>query len=224
MAILSTLRMLTFGTSLVFSLIVLGLCANILSISGPLLVSPQLGLAVSILTLLTLVPMLVIDMTRKGLLTSWVIVELPALSILWVLWLSVGAETDAEDAVVSAFTDGSCDFFGDAQFTTVCNSYKALEAFGFLTWLILLAYTIVLLVFACIAQSRGNRAVWTSAVRDTDFFTKTAGNGEPSVNQYPGVQTPHENAYPPAGQQMYQNAPNPAQAMPQSGRVAYPQA
>ncbi|TDL29603.1 hypothetical protein BD410DRAFT_31663 [Rickenella mellea] len=234
MTFLNTLRLLTFGTSLGFSVIILGLCANILSLTLNLnnryFVFSAFGLAIGILTVLFLLPMLVIDLTRKGPMTSWIVVELPVLSVLWVLWLAVAADA-VSDVVASDLFSGSCDYL-NSKVNTVCNSYKAIEAFGFLTWLILMAYTIVLLVFACISQSRGNKAVWTSSVRDTDFLAYPNGKAAPSMNQYTGgsgaamPMPPQGHAYPPNGQQMpvYQNTPTPPQGMPYGGQVTYPQA
>jgi hypothetical protein len=81
-----------------------------------------------------------------------------------------------------------------------------------------MGYFFTLLVFAIIAMNRGNKTVWQSTVRDTDFM---AQNSSPNVamKEQQGVM---------AQQQVYsQQSYTPTNAYPQSpmstGQALYPQ-
>ncbi|KAA1466068.1 hypothetical protein DENSPDRAFT_876220 [Dentipellis sp. KUC8613] len=166
-------RVVVFAVSLLFSVIVLGLAADVISITEEFdfyWICMALAVATAVLTLATVVPMLVVDWLRRGAFTSLVIVEVVWLSILWILWLSTGAYAAWTDGVV--YPGSSCDYFSHTN-SQVCQEFKAIMAFSFLTWILLMAYTITLLVFAFIGQSRGNRT-WTSTVRDTTFLAPSS--------------------------------------------------
>ncbi|SJL01476.1 uncharacterized protein ARMOST_04798 [Armillaria ostoyae] len=199
MSFLPILRLTALVATLVFSIIVLGLSAHITYLTstyyGAYFTFAAMSIATACLTLLTLPVMIAIDITRKGAFTSMVVVELSWLGVLWVLWLTSAALT--ADANVNTFVSG-CGYINDV-INQACKEFNAVEAFGFLNWLILLGYTITLIVFAIIAVNRGNSGVWTSSTTATDFFAKGAYGGastvapekvnyapaQPSVVQYP---------------------------------------
>ncbi|KAK0490533.1 hypothetical protein IW261DRAFT_1546945 [Armillaria novae-zelandiae] len=196
MSVLTILRLGALVATLVFSIIVLGLSAHITYLTttyyGAYFTFAAMSIATACLTLLTLPVMIAIDMTRKGAFTSMVVVELSWLGVLWVLWLTSAAL--AADATSNTFVSG-CGYVNDL-INQACKEFNAVEAFGFLNWLILMGYTITLVVFAIIAANRGNSAVWTSSTTTTDFFAKGAYSGastvapekvtaQPSVVQYP---------------------------------------
>lgn len=54
----------------------------------------------------------------------------------------------------------------------ICSEAQAAEAFSFLAWIVLLAYWVLLLVFAIRA---GHSGVWTSGVHDAEFAPNNAG-------------------------------------------------
>lgn len=120
----------------------------------------SLGVATAVLTLVSVVPMFVIDFLRKGAATSFVVVELAVLGVLWVLWLATAADTA---------NFGSC-----SSTDTWCSQFQAAEAFSFLAWLALMAYWIILLVFAIIAANNGHGQIWFTGVTEADF---SAGGG-----------------------------------------------
>jgi len=141
----------------------------------------ELSLATSLLSMLSVAIMLVVDLLRQGSIFSYIVVEIVWLSILWVLWLSSGSYAAYTDGQVMAAFPGesNCDFgiFADPRDTQGCHEIKAIMAFSFLTWILLMSYTIMLLVLAIRAQERGNSA-WTSGVRDGVLFysvRKTTG-------------------------------------------------
>jgi len=169
-----------------------------------------LAIATSVLTLLIGPTFLVVDLMRTGAVTSLVCVELGVLSFLWVLWLSVGA--DAADVNSRVFPTG-CGFISE-RIDTACREFSAIVAFGFLTWIILFAYTIVLLVYAIIGSSRGHK-VWTSSVKQTDFLApsgaQTGGfHPEPVMQQgqLPQASTSPSPIYTTAPPQGYAGYPN----------------
>jgi len=136
--------------------------------------------------MLTVAIMLVVDMLRQGSIFSYIVVEIVWLSVLWVLWLSSGSYAAWTDGQITATFPGEsgCDFglFVDPRATQGCHEIKGIMAFSFLTWILLMSYTVTLLVLAMRSQERGNSA-WTTGVRDGVLFyslRKTTG-GAPQV-------------------------------------------
>ncbi|VDC04063.1 unnamed protein product [Peniophora sp. CBMAI 1063] len=168
-------RLVTFGCTLVFSVIVLGLSADALSITqtyeGSYFIWDALALAVSIITICSIVPMFVIDFLRRGAFTSLVVVEIGWLSVLWILWLATGAY--AADINQMVFGTISCSEFNTIT-SRFCSEWDAVEAFSFLTWIIILAYTVTLAVFVF----TGRRA-WRGSVRDTPAVAPVQEKSEP---------------------------------------------
>ncbi|KZV75117.1 hypothetical protein PENSPDRAFT_547321, partial [Peniophora sp. CONT] len=142
-------RLVTFGCTLAFSVIVLGLSADALSITttyeASYFIWDALAVAVSVITICSIVAMLVIDFLRRGAFTSLVIVEIGWLSVLWILWLATGAY--AADINQFVFGTSSCSDYNTIT-SRFCSEWAAVEAFSFLTWILLLAYTITLVFFA----------------------------------------------------------------------------
>jgi len=180
---LSTARLVTFSTTILFSVIVMSLSADLISLTTPIFYYKfsALALATSLLTMFSVGVMLVVDLLRQGSVFSYIVVEIGWLSILWVLWLSSGsyaAWTDGQ--LINAFPgESSCTFgfFSDSRAVQICQEIKAIMAFSFLTWILLMSYTVLLLLLAIRAQEQGNSA-WTSGVRDGVLFysiRKTTG-------------------------------------------------
>ncbi|OCB84531.1 hypothetical protein A7U60_g8517 [Sanghuangporus baumii] len=158
-----------------------------------------LSIAAAGLSVLLVTPMLIIDFMRRGAVTSWVVIELVVFSIISVVWLAGAAIaaagfdlnwltaytfpksckgldeliTSLEALAVSdpqqygEFLDVDLDSFG-----TLCRSHQAIEALGFLSWIILMGYAITLLISALVAKKRGHPAIWSSTVRDTRFLAR----------------------------------------------------
>ncbi|KAI0254220.1 hypothetical protein BJV78DRAFT_1186298 [Lactifluus subvellereus] len=151
---LLTARLVTFVTTILFSTIVFALSAALVSETGGLNFS-GFALATSLLTVVTVVPIFVIDMLRKGTFFSYIIVEIVSLKVLWIFWLSSGsyaAWTDSQmmGLACSFGIFGECispymafdmiqselvlpDVGGASQ---VCGEIKAVTAFSFLLWIL----------------------------------------------------------------------------------------
>ncbi|KAF8485100.1 hypothetical protein DFH94DRAFT_679586 [Russula ochroleuca] len=164
--VLSLVRMVTFGTTMLFSFIVLALSADYVSLVPVSTYNhfAALALFTALTTLLTVTPMLVIDMFRQGSFLSYIVVEIAWLSILWVFWLSCGSDAASFDSLLISASpaESSCAGFSGVLAET-CGEIKAIMAFSFLSWILLMAYTIVLLVLAIRAHQRGNSA-WTTSM------------------------------------------------------------
>jgi len=196
---LSTARVVTFATTLLFALIVMSLSANLISLTEPVFYYKfsALALSTSLLTLFTVTPMLVIDMLRQGSFFSFIVVEIVWLSVLWVLWLSSGsyaAWTDGQ--LIAAFpNESTCNFgfFSLQGAVQGCHEIKAIMAFSFLLWILLMAYTVMLLILAIRAHERGNPP-WTAGVRDGVLFypSRKAMGGAAQIQTIPaGIPLSH---------------------------------
>jgi len=213
--------------TMLFSVIVMSLSADLISLTTPAFTYnfSALALATSLLSMLTVAVMFVVDILRQGSIFSYVVVEIVWLSILWVLWLSSGSYAAYTDGQLTASFPGesSCDFgiFIDPRFTQGCHDIKGIIAFSFLTWILLMTYTVVLLVLAIRAQERGNSA-WTTGVRDGGLFypnRKTTG-GAPQV-QTALATVPQAYSLSPPQQALPQQPPL-QQSPPVQAYAAYP--
>jgi len=117
--------------------------------------------------------MFIIDMARQGSFFSYIVLEISWLSVLWVLWLATGSYAAWTDGQIidAAPDESSCNFglFSIPGVVQGCEEIKAIMAFSFLLWILLMGYTVTLLVLAIRAQERGNSA-WTTGVRDGVLF------------------------------------------------------
>jgi hypothetical protein len=194
---------------------------------GTVLTFSVIGIATGILTLLTLPVFVIVDLIRKGAFTSMILTELITSTILWVLYLTTGALASHAFVGITGCSSLSVADGYPANAETACQDGMAVEALSFLSMAILIVYSFVLLVFTFIATSRGNN-VWTSSVKDTNFFAPTA---EPKSEFQPGY-PPQQVTYtttpsaafgtPPVGtQHMYPNyhtgTPIPQQGIPFQG-------
>jgi len=177
-------RLATLGSICLFSLIVIGASSNyiaieltqVLSIDGVQVLPVQtpdalalLNVAVAAITILTVPPMIVVDILRRGAFTSMVLVELSWLGFLSILWIAAAGFT--VDSLANALA--LCDEPGNANVTvaqSICTDGRVSAAFGFLAWLALLGYTVTLLVMSIITHQKGF-PVWKSTVKDGKFIT-----------------------------------------------------
>jgi len=178
---LPVVRSVVLGVVLTLSFAVLGICAhiNFLTANGygyyyygvftdlVWTESGSMGIAVSVITIVSLIALIAVDLLRSGAFTSMVIVELVWLSVLWVLWLSAAS-------VIASWCG-----------TGLCSDYsRGAEALCFLIWIILLGYTVTLLTFAIIGSKQGKKA-WTSSVKDL----QTPATGTDTDAESPKSQT-----------------------------------
>ncbi|KAF8309163.1 hypothetical protein DL93DRAFT_1786422 [Clavulina sp. PMI_390] len=109
--------------------------------------------------------MLVIDFIHKGAPTSFVVVELGWIGVLWILWLTNSIY--ATKFGISAWGHSSADCIN--MFTSFCPQYQTAKSFSFITWIVLMNYWFLILVFSIRAHSMGNRDVWMTGVTVAEF-------------------------------------------------------
>ncbi|KAI0303076.1 hypothetical protein BC826DRAFT_328184 [Russula brevipes] len=188
-----TFRLVTFATTILFSVIVMSLSADLISMTAPgYFIFSALALAISLLTILTLTLMLIIDKLREGSIFSYAGVEIAWLTILWILWLTSGSYAAwTDNQLISGYPEeATCDF-GDLNDVGAdirfCHEIKAVIGFSFILWILLMAYTFTLLVLTLRARGRGHPA-WTTSVRD-GVLLHTAEKTTESAFQMPVAQT-----------------------------------
>jgi len=202
-------RTIAFGIASLFAFISLAMAAAVTQFTSKYTYGfysfAALAIATSILTLFTLPVLWFLSSFRKSAITSIVAVELGWTSFLWILWLSTGAST------ADAAWLGSCGAFYYDVAERMCRETQALTAFSFLTWIILLVYSVTFLVLVIRQHSRVNSNVWTNYIAETDFAAPPTANAgthaepkiAPSVENSPVVGGQY---YPPQNHQM---APQP---------------
>ncbi|KAF7288618.1 MARVEL domain-containing protein [Mycena indigotica] len=171
MVALPLVRLVVLSVALLFAVAGLGLGAALTSTTESLasvsLTYASLAIAAAVLTLISVVPMLVLERIRPGGPTSWLAVEIPVLLVLSILWLATGGESANVLQALDAFgytAYCSSSFDGDNTFKNICGETRGIAAVGFLNWALLMGYGIMLLVFAIQATSRKQPGVWTTSV------------------------------------------------------------
>jgi len=167
---LSIFRLVTFGITAFICLIVLSLSADLCTLIGPFaaLTFAPLSLTTSLLTLLTIIPMFIIDRYRQGTYFSFIVVEIACLSVLWVLWLASGSDAAATSSVFDIATGSGCSSLRGVV-SQACSETKAVTAFAFLEWILLSVYISILLGMSLRARGRGH-SPWLKAVSDDVLF------------------------------------------------------
>ncbi|KAH9971806.1 hypothetical protein BGW80DRAFT_419996 [Lactifluus volemus] len=171
----STIRLITFVLATLFSIIVVALSADLIALTGPFnyLTFSPLTLSTGLLTILTIIPMFIVDLCGQGAFFSYTIVEIVWFSILWSLWLSAGSYAAWTDSLYtknsSTLTRCTLTLNNMANVLQACSEIKAITAFSFLVWILLMAYTFILLGVCIRAHGRGH-SPWTKAVRDGALF------------------------------------------------------
>jgi len=185
-----TFRLVTFVTTILLSVIVMSLSADLVYAPDYYKFS-AIALAISLLTILTVTPMFIVDKHREGSIFSYASVEIIWLTILWILWLTSGAYAAwTEDGFLREYTEeATCHYYGrfGAKNSRYCHETKAVIGFSFILWILLMAYTVTLLVLTLRAKERGHPA-WTTSVRD-GVLLRPAEKTTESAIQVPVAQT-----------------------------------
>ncbi|KAF9466509.1 hypothetical protein BDZ94DRAFT_1251091 [Collybia nuda] len=208
MSFISIIRLIAFCLSLLFAIVTLGLSARWTQASNELLGIlynfEVVALLAATLTLVIIPTLLTVAAIRKNALTSMIAVEIPVLGALWILWLIAAALTADVSGVFYPF--GCVDQLGSG--VAFCRQFMAIEALSFLNWLLLMVYSIILLTFTLIAQSRGNN-VWRLSVNEAVFFLPRATSsptGQPGIATAPPTIIAAQYQYPPGSAPMQQAA------------------
>ncbi|KAF7331725.1 hypothetical protein MKEN_00052300 [Mycena kentingensis (nom. inval.)] len=233
MAVIPLIRLVTLAVVLVFSVIVLGLASGLTSTTVKYLNGyfefAALAIATAGITMITVPIMIAFEFLRPGAaFTSKIAIEISWLAILWVLWLATAA--DASHAASLTFLSSDCGNYLSDTIEEACRETAGVQAFSFLNWIILMAYTGLILVLTLIAQSRKHQGVWLGSVAEAPFFTpnnnessippvttQTTGTAPGSYSMNPVQQggTYNVEAYQP--QETYQQQPyQPQQIVPHS--------
>jgi len=212
---LSLIRSVTFVTTILFSLIVLSLSADLVSVTAPSYFTfSAFSLATGLISLLTVAPMYIIDSLRSGSFFSYIIVEIGCFSVLWIFWLTSGSYAAwTDNQIISIipeesscnfgglFADGPLDFAGATRF---CHEIKAITAVSFLLWILIIGYTNILIVLGIRAHKNG-QPLWRTSVRDSTILQVSEGDvtvAGPTQIVAPPPSIPQPQTYPPAQQQV----------------------
>ncbi|KAF8896063.1 hypothetical protein BD779DRAFT_1667929 [Infundibulicybe gibba] len=146
-------------------------------------------------------------------------VELCVLGFIWILWLANAAVLAQWTQIIYA---GGCGVFPSALDFTICQHFLAAEGLSFVSWLLLMIYTGILLVLSLKSESR----VWTVSVNQANFSASSGDRGvatgasaqQLSTNNIGSVTAHTALAVPMHGSQQFQYPPgtNSSPGMPQA--------
>ncbi|KAG5645770.1 hypothetical protein DXG03_005307 [Asterophora parasitica] len=220
-ALLPRLRLVSFGVVSLFSLVVLGLSAHLINLTttyyGVYFTFAALGTATSLLSLLSLPAVIYIDNIRKGAFTSKIATELGLVGFLWILWLATAAT--ATDTVGINLGSNCGRYKPGSRIRTACSETSAVQAFGYLSWLILLAYFSALLFFTAAAAVRGHKDIWFHSVKEADFNFASA---PPTAAAAPAVEKPQPQYDPTIAQNTGASQQQHSQGSPAPGWAGQP--
>ncbi|KAJ8508423.1 hypothetical protein ONZ45_g9304 [Pleurotus djamor] len=205
-------RLVVFGTTLVSSVIVMGLSAhiysNIIEEYEGSLVCTLVAFATAAVTWVLLPPMLVIDFLRKGAFTSMIVYELGVSALLWVLHLVT--------AMLAIEENGKYFYwFCNAPTMPTCSTLPAMIGFTVLPWIfcrssylpdetllylfLVTVYGITLIAFGLLSGAK--RKTWTNSVQfafipvrrpsSTSSIVKTEHAHAHAVTHNSGASTAH---------------------------------
>ncbi|KAF7288619.1 hypothetical protein MIND_01428500 [Mycena indigotica] len=173
---LPLVRLVVLCVALFFAIVALGLGAAVESATETLedlsFAYASLAIAAAVLTLLSVGPMVALELLRPGGPASWLWVEISVLLVLSILWLATGGATANVLQVLNEFgycTAGVTGAGGGAG-ESLCGETQGVAAMGFLSWLLLMGYAGMLLVVGIQAASRGQSDVWTTSVADLGYL------------------------------------------------------
>ncbi|PIL26017.1 hypothetical protein GSI_11771 [Ganoderma sinense ZZ0214-1] len=131
----------------------------------------HLGIAAGVITLLVIPFLLLSDRPKLSPVRPLILLEVPIVSLLWILWISAGISTASFASANQDFhINGarSCDDFQaipDAR--TICNDSKPTVIFDIATGAILLIYTAALVLLASM-KSYGGQSIWSMTVKESE--------------------------------------------------------
>ncbi|KAF9483558.1 hypothetical protein BDN70DRAFT_290769 [Pholiota conissans] len=171
-------RFIILVSSIVLGIIVLGLCAHVRS--KPSLGSncgfDIMGMVTGALTLIAFPIMLMFTST------IFVLAELLALCVMWILWVvSAALSIEAREDVLG---DRSCHIFRRSARTS-CHEMVAIEAISIIIFVILMFYMVPLFCFAVFAHfHQRDKGIWRRRINEPSPVTchphseiKAAENG-----------------------------------------------
>ncbi|CDO68772.1 hypothetical protein BN946_scf184989.g38 [Trametes cinnabarina] len=121
-----------------------------------------LGIAVSAITLVSSALLIALDIFFDNIFTSYLAFEIPWLSILWILWISVGWTTLSEGHMI--FQGITCSLFTQPNTKEICEGIHPIAIIAFINFALLFLYTGVLMVVA-FTSSSSYSSPWTSSLK-----------------------------------------------------------
>ncbi|KAG2022282.1 hypothetical protein CC2G_000049 [Coprinopsis cinerea AmutBmut pab1-1] len=183
------IRTIIFGISLLFTLIALGTSAAFIAFvdkgakalgflggSSSFNVGSfaHLVLATSVITLISVPLLYWFGRQKHATFKAQIFVELPAICIIWILWIASAGQTAQFEPVfrLTGCSPSSLDFGFNSidQGPTTCHEGRAMMAFSFLNWLLFMSYAFILAFYVFKAQHcTGTSTVWFSSVETFDW-------------------------------------------------------
>ncbi|KAI0830258.1 hypothetical protein BC628DRAFT_991744 [Trametes gibbosa] len=164
------IRLCAFVLACILSLVIIALCAISNSNLSEILLKSEvgrfpyasLGIAIGVITLVSMIIMIVLDFFVDNFFTSYMIFELSWTSLLWVLWIAVGGTTLANGKTL--FQGATCEEFDlvSPKAKDVCNDIHPIASVAFVTFALFFIYGSLLVVLSFRSSSTG----WTTSVKN----------------------------------------------------------
>jgi len=161
-----------FGIVLVLSFAVLGISAHWTSITvtvGAFFSFEGIGVAASGLSIIIVSTLLLVGILRKNATITIIGVELPAITILSVLFLAEGIVTN--DLVAENFPIGCNRRVFSSFEVQVCKEFMALKSISFALFVIMAGYWVPLAIMTVIGLTQG-RNILGQSVREVEFSAR----------------------------------------------------
>ncbi|KAI0651174.1 hypothetical protein C8Q79DRAFT_898528 [Trametes meyenii] len=177
MNVLWLYRVFTFALACILSFVVIVLCVRSSDNLGVILRAfgdddtfpyPTLGIAIGCMTLISYIIMLALDFFIENVFTSMLVFEIAWSSVLWVLWISVGATTLSEGNTI--FKGRSCSEFDVVlpMAKDICVDIHPIGSISFVAYALLFLYTGVLVVVGF--SSFGSTTAWKTTLKSRNKY------------------------------------------------------
>jgi len=151
-----------FASILFVDLVVLGLSASVNAFQDFFFMADIFPLAMSVITLVLLVMIIVLDLSFHNSFTSRPPFLIGVFSVLSILWLAFNAfSTSRWDEIPLSCGDIPSEFSDEQGW---CRDLQTLKAFIWVEWVLLFVTLLYILRHALVQQARGQRHVWNVAL------------------------------------------------------------
>ncbi|KAF9493347.1 hypothetical protein BDN71DRAFT_1108604 [Pleurotus eryngii] len=220
LAVVSIARYIILSLSLIFAVAVLGLSARTTDTSilflGGIAPFEIINLVIAPLTIVALSIILSVGAFRQNAITSMIWVEVTTLSILWAMWVMVAAFTTR---VINLNFPLGCTAY-IPFYLQLCSKITAIQGLAWTVWVLLMGYSIILGIMACVATSRGI-SVWSKSVKDATFSHPASPNQDVQMPPKLELQVNHQHAHLQSLQQANHQQPSLQASALQNNGVGY---
>jgi len=158
-------RLVIFMLVELFALVALGLSGYLISVQHQFNIPVDfavVGLIAGLFSLIIFGALTIVGFMFRGAWINRVLVEMITAAVLSLLWLIAAAVGSSHGDSFNNCGDDDLVPAAVAQ----CSGWAAIQGLGYLNWLLLMSYALMLLILSLSESRRGNSSIWSSCTPD----------------------------------------------------------